>query len=367
VRRPALTSRSQFLALLLITLSACSWKNSGKPGESTQEVVNLPSLKPLQPPHTPYGWGKYQVVRDGRAIDAYLVHDDKPKPVVVLIQGSGCAPIMTQEADGALNDTSLFQELVATRSKDLHFALVEKQGVDLLRFSGSMSREQKLAAFKRATDACGQEFMQKATKQNRVSDVLAMVRALRRQPWVSNILLAGHSEGTQVAAGLVHAAEPKEIAAAGLLASAGPTQFFKAYLDGNAKGRATTSDSNRLRALVDTIRTLQSSDDDFEYEGWPARRWKTYAIESTPLEDIRSSDVPLFVAQGTEDGSTIAADLFVLEAVRQRRSRPVRYVVVAKGDHGFDTPTGTRLPALFDDFVRWSLDPAKKTGVEELQ
>jgi len=102
---------------------------------------------------------------------------------------------------------------------------------------------------------------------------------------------------------------------------------------------------------------LQRADDNFIYEGHPARRWKTFWLESTPLDDVRESTVPLFVAQGTRDGATLPADLFALEAVRQQPHRPLRYVVVPDGGHAFDTPDGkSHLGQLFEDFVHWALD-----------
>jgi hypothetical protein len=50
-------------------------------------------------------------------------------------------------------------------------------------------------------------------------------------------------------------------------------------------------------------------------------RWKTFWLASTPIEDVRDSMVPLFVAQGTRDDTTLSADLFALEAIRHDPNR----------------------------------------------
>jgi hypothetical protein len=95
-----------------------------------------------------------------------------------------------------------------------------------------------------------------------------------------------------------------------------------------------------------------SSSEHFIYLGLPARRWKTFWLESTPIEDVRDSKVPLFVVQGTRDDSTLSADLLALEAIRQQPNRPLRYVVLDQGDHAFETPDGnSHLAELLDDFV----------------
>jgi len=83
---------------------------------------------------------------------------------------------------------------------------------------------------------------------------------------------------------------------------------------------------------------------------------------------VRDSDVPLFVAQGTRDGTVLASDLFAMEALRQQPNRPLRYVVVEGGDHGFEMPDGTsRVVTLFDDFLDWILDSKRLTGTEILR
>jgi hypothetical protein len=185
--------------------------------------------------------------------------------------------------------------------------------------------------------------------------------ALARLPWVTGFILAGHSEGTHVATGILSARSAERVLAAGLFASTGPTQFWSSYIGSGGGSREAFE-----RALSD-MRMLQQADDDLMYWGLPARRWKTFALSRTPVDDVRDSVVPLFVAQGTNDGTTLASDLFVLEAVRQQPRRPIRYVVLEGGDHAFETGSGRRhVSAIFDDFLDWALDPRRATGVTVL-
>ena len=304
-------------------------------------------------------WKRYHV-ENASGIAVYVAHDSQRKPLVVLLHGSGCAPLMTVDARGAFSDTSVFQEAIRPHLSRVHFAMVEKRGVAPLRFSAEMTQGDKVTAFERASRECSTEFLQNATKQARVDDVLAAINALGKEPWTERVILAGHSEGTHVVTGTLR--RNGRIAAAALFASAGPIPFYGGYV---ARG---AGDRDRFSALFDQIRALQSADDDFMYRGLPARRWKTFWLESTPIEDVRDSTVPLFVAQGSRDDSTLAADLFALEAIRQQPDRPLRYVVVEQGDHAFETPDGkSHLQELLDDFLRWALDGNRQTGLAALR
>jgi len=306
-------------------------------------------------------WSPYRVESGGRGLDVYIARDSQPKPVVILVHGSGCAPLMTVGADGTFRDTSLFQDLIAPRLSGLHFVMVEKRGVAALRFPADMTQQDKASAFERAQRECSADYLQNVTKQARVDDVLATVRTLGAQPWARQILLLGHSEGTHTTTGVLRELEAHEVTAAGLFASAGPIPFFGGYAASGA------GNHERLQATVDRIRALQRADDDFMYQGLPARRWKTFWLESTPIEDVRDSTVPLFVAQGSRDDTMLSADLFTLEAIRQQRDRPVRYVVVEGADHAFQAGDASRLDALFDDFVRWALNPDRQTELAVLK
>lgn len=309
------------------------------------------------------GWSAVRIRSGSTAVDAYLVHDQRPKPVVILMQGSGCMPAFTIDGDGTYRSTSLFQDAVSPALARVHFAMVEKRGVSPVQFQPGMTQAQKVAAFERASTDCSSTFFENATKEGRVADVRLLMEALVPRPWVTGFILVGHSEGTHVATGILKAYRSASITAAGLFASAGPTPFWG--------GRYSTSDSTARRDFernLDRLRQLQQADDNAMHDGLPARRWKTFWIQSTPLDDIRDTDVPLFVAQGSRDGTLLPADLFVMEAVRQNATRPVRYVVVQGGDHAFETAPGrSRVVDLFDDFLRWAFDPKRTTGTTVLQ
>lgn len=348
--------------LAIVVATGCSSQPTAKSGTATQFTTRQSaSLTPVG--DRPSGrWARYRANDGDTDVDVYLAHSEQPRPVVLLLHGSGCAPEFTVESDRSFHETSIFQDAIGPALHRVHVAVVERRGVEPLAFSAGMSDDDKRLAFERAERECGTEYFQQATKPARVADAVTTVRALREQPWAREIILAGHSEGTHVVTGALRQITDGAVDVAGLFASAGPIPFFGGYV---ARG---PGDRELFKRTFDRVRLLQGADDDFVYQGLPARRWKTFWLDSTPIEDIRDSNVPLFVAQGSRDDTTLPADLFTLEAIRQQPGRPIRYVVVDLGNHAFETPDGRwRIAALFADFLSWALDPERETSLDVLK
>jgi pimeloyl-ACP methyl ester carboxylesterase len=348
-------------SLLILGLTGCDASRDHVPNASPGAVQSSVGLTLVS--RTPGRWARYRVEGKERPIDVYVAHDDRPKPIVVLLHGSSCGPDFTVDADKRLHETSVFQDAIGPSLHRAHFAVIERSGVEPLVFEAGMTQEQKRSAFARAERQCRNAyFFQTATKPIRVTDAVIAIRALKTQPFVRGVILAGHSEGTHVVTGMLRELTNQEVSAAGLFASAGPIPYFCGYA---ARG---PGDRERFARLFDQIRMLQQADDDFIWEGLPARRWKTFWLDSTPIEDVRDSTVPLFVAQGTQDDTTLCADLFAFEAIRQQPKRPLRYVVVDQGNHAFETSDGRwRIAELFDDFLSWALDANRQTSVMVLK
>lgn len=322
---------------LLISLSASC---GGKPPAPAQSLVRPRLTQVRVLPGTT--WAQYRLTTSARDIDVYVIKDDQPKPTVVLLQGSGCLPLFTVDDTGGFHGTSIFEDVVRARSHQFHFVLVEKQGVTSLEFPKDMTREQQRARFKAVEDGdCSADYFAHETRTRRVEDAEAIVEALTHEAWVQGVLVAGHSEGSDVAAGLVRVDRAHHVLAAGLLTGAGPTQFF-------------SGDETRdgLARHVNDLLAMRDAPDDQMWEGHAARRWKSYAIDSSPLDDVRDSATPLYVAHGGREPNLRSADVFVLEALRQQPHRPLLYVVVADGDHGFTSRDGRdHFLQVFDDFT----------------
>lgn len=271
-------------------------------------------------------------------------------PLTLVVQGSPCHPLFRTTGAGEKQrlQTTLpagIEELVHTSKRALHFAVVERPG--LRSFDGGDARNEP----RRCTEERGG-----VTKNGRVRDLVDAALALGDEPWVSGIVLAGHSEGADVVAGAARLLGAARVLAVGLFAGGGPTQFYD-FLIGARHG---TDAGAAQRVFDDLLRFDSFTEATGEYRGHPATRMTSYGIESTILDDLSAVNVPVFVAQGTADTHVPveSADLLALELLRRRPLRAVRYVMGEGLDHGLCESNGwDHSGALFDDFLTWALGP----------
>jgi pimeloyl-ACP methyl ester carboxylesterase len=167
--------------------------------------------------------------------------------------------------------------------------------------------------------------------------------------------LLGHSEGADVAAGAARALGTR-IAGVGLLSGAGATRFFDDTTLARRRG-----DLPGVKSALDDLIALTGSAPPAEYAGAASVREISYAIDSTPLEDTRAVNTPVFVAGGTSDDKAPieSADLFVAELLRDP-TRAVRYAILPELDHALrDSKGGEHVGEVVHAFVDWMFAPSK--------
>jgi pimeloyl-ACP methyl ester carboxylesterase len=238
---------------------------------------------------------------------------------------------------------------------DVHIMAIEKVGVR--SFDPTFDPE----VMHGSSHRCSEEYEQNVAKESRVRDVVDAIRAVRELPWVSEVLVAGHSEGADVAAGVARVLDG-ELTAVGILSGAGAGQLFDFVVEGRAAGRHDSAN----QALVEAF-ALSGPTPPKDYRGHSFKRWQSFAIDSTPRDDLRATKVPVFVAHGTADTSSRIenADLFVVELIRSRRSSPLFYWVLEGLDHGYGDDAGTSHAArVVGRFVEWALARHKVSGTE---
>ncbi|MFL5348418.1 MAG: alpha/beta hydrolase family protein [Hyalangium sp.] len=288
------------------------------------------------------------------ALDVYVMHDETPRPLLVLLAGSGCTPLFFHlEREGKrLTGTRLtFALSLMQAHAGLHVATVEKVGVHSFElYSGDGMSD------------CSEEYERHVAKPERVRAVADAITALAAQPWVTQVLLVGHSEGADVAAGVTRLLGEKRVAAVGIMAGAGPSQLFDEVLFARRD-----AEPGGVRAAFDEVLRVTDPAARGRWNGHSLTRWRSYAVDTTPLEELRASRVPVFIAHGSEDESVPieSADLLAVELMRDR-SRPVFYLYLPGHDHSFrgkDRADDAR--AVLDRFLEWALSPMKATGVQE--
>jgi pimeloyl-ACP methyl ester carboxylesterase len=336
--------------LLLGALGGCAAvRQDAAPEATVAQRLTLAGPTSFQP------WEGWKLTRaESPALDVYVMRDGTPRPLLVLLAGSGCTPLFFHvEREGKrLTGTRLtFAISLMGNRSGLHVATVEKVGVRSFElFSGDGMHD------------CPEEYERHVAKPARVRAVAGAITALAAEPWVTQVLLVGHSEGADIAAGVARLLGEKRLAAVGIMGGAGPSQLFDHVLFARRDAEAGS-----VRAAFDEVLRITEPEARGRWNGHSLARWRSFAVEATPLDDLRASRVPVFIAHGTEDGSVPieSADLLAIELLRDR-SRPVFYLYLPGHDHGFRGPDrADNARAVLDRFLVWALEQPGKTGVQE--
>ena len=336
--------------------------SAGEPTANRVKITSIPGMEQ---------WAVRRT--DGPPIDVYVTRSDGRKPLVVLVQGSHCLPLFMEKPHRRISTLFVQPDDLKVELSRVSFAVVERRGLKSFGPVPASEPEAKLL------DQCTPE-RGGVSKVERVADVAAAIRALAEQPWVGPIYVLGHSEGADVAAGVgreldsrllpgkdltrgstQHSRVPSaRLAGVGLLSGAGATRFFDDIALAHQR-----SDVRAVKQVLDDLIALTGSHPPPDYAGASSVRQLTYAVDSTPLEDLQTTTLPLFVAAGSRDEKSpqASADLFVAEMLRSR-ARPVHYLILPEMDHGYESPDGKQhVLEVIRAFVDWTELTAKDRAV----
>lgn len=289
-------------------------------------------------------------------LDLYVRHDEKKKPVLVMLPGSGCFPMFQKIKMGEKVGLALTSPMISTAEQstmNVHLAMLERRGI--LSFGDAINQEDAAPEKQLAQRPCSAK-NGGVTLQDRVDDSLIQLQSIAAQPWAGPILLVGTSEGADVAAAISASAKNISIDGILLIGGAGPTQFYDLLtMQRQSKNReGVVQVFNDYQAFLDKKPPSH-------YLGYPSARWSSFAIENTPLDNLLKSRMPVFVAHGELDSSVpvSSVDLMVMELMRRQKDRPIYYWAMSGADHSLGTEKGNQLTSVIAEFARWIADKPK--------
>jgi dipeptidyl aminopeptidase/acylaminoacyl peptidase len=294
---------------------------------------------------------------DGSTLSAYLVSprgqsEPKRKPLFVFLQGSGAQSLFMRTPQGL--GYGLGGAIAEQVSAQFHPILIEKRGID---FGFSVDTPG-------SGEGAPREYTRHATLADRVADVRRVLDAMLRQRWVdpTQVVLAGHSEGADVAAAV--AAEDPRVTHVAYLGAGGACQFFDLLTLARRQMKAQGASSKEIHAAVEALQRdmrdvlAHPQADDKLFQGHAYRRWSTFGMKP-PVENLLKTRARLFLAHGSEDQAVPveAFDYLVVELLRHRKP-DVTIRRVPGGDHGFATPEQpdhlAALLGMIDEVCAWA-------------
>lgn len=285
---------------------------------------------------------KHVIADDGgRQITYYLSHPKLARaPLMVMIQGSGCNPIMNEQPSGTTS--SLFNLLPFANEGRFTVLAVEKP------FAG-MSAGQKPGTGKPCSPAFNDDF----TAQSWLRALQAGIKDARKSPWIDHqrTLVFGGSEGAVMATLL--AGSDASITDVVAIGGSGTTQLY----DFIAQAYRSCFDVSRcLDAVENTARAIAKDPHSATRFAWghPYKRWTSF-FAADPGEQLLRSKARVYLAFGTADTAVPALSQEIMVAKLLGAGRDVTVRRVVDGDHTLRQAGTTSLSDL-DIELRAALD-----------
>lgn len=293
---------------------------------------------------------------DGSVQVAFLGHFDEPldrkKPLLVFFDGSGANSQFVAVGDKV--GAALFGLIAKLACDDYHVLACEKRGVKFLE-SGRGGAQSASA-----------EYHRYATFEDRVADGVRLIDAVLKQATAdpARVVVVGHSEGADVAAG-VAAAEPR-VTHVAFLSGGGPTQFFDLMLMRRKALQRENAAAAQVERAMDELtrqfREIVSQPENTEklFMGHAYRRWASFGTHA-PLDSLRRTQARAFVAHGSADESVPIESFDVLVAELLAAGKTGVTVRRYPGcDHGFqEKGAEAAQPAIegvFREILAWAAE-----------
>jgi pimeloyl-ACP methyl ester carboxylesterase len=257
----------------------------------------------------------------------YVSTPQAKAPLVLFIQGSGCAPAIYETAPGK-PAASVFA-LVPLGRGGKHAAMV----VDKPYAPPAPPADQGGAT------ACPSAFNDHFSMDSWLVALKTALGHALALPHVdrSRVLVIGVSEGATMAAAL--ARDLPEISHVALLGATGPSQYYDFVVKAYAQG---ADDSDRLRRLqeLDAIHAAIAADprsgSKFAW-GHPYKRWSSFFKESS-LDNLARSKAHVYIVSGMRDTNVPTLSTEVLYAGLKTRGRDVEIRRIRGAGHDLLQP-----------------------------
>lgn len=234
----------------------------------------------------------YRLSQEGAPdVEYFISKTREPAPLVLLIQGSGCAPV--------------FSGLGTSRRSSNVFGYIDlaQQGKYAVMVVNKPYAPKEAPAGG-GIIACPTEFNEYFTLENWVRDLGRAFDHAAQQPWVraGSALALGVSEGATAAAGL--AEKEGRLTDVAMVSGSGPSQYYDFVVGAYAAGGGDEAVKLRLDELEATRQKIAADPDSAKLLAWghPYKRWTSF-FRASSTQSLLKSQARVYIVGGMKDTS----------------------------------------------------------------
>lgn len=234
----------------------------------------------------------YKLSREGAPdVEYFISKTREPAPLVLLIQGSGCAPVFSG-LDTLRRSSNVFGYVDLAQQGKYAVMVVNKPFAPKEAPAGG------------GIIACPTEFNEYFTLEDWVRDLGRAFDHAAQLPWVraDSALALGVSEGATAAAGL--AEKEGRIASVALIGASGPSQYYDFVVGAYAAGGGDEAVKRRLDELEETRQKIAAAPDSAKLLAWghPYKRWTSF-FRMSSTRALLKSQARVYIVGGMQDRS----------------------------------------------------------------
>ena len=234
----------------------------------------------------------YRLTQEGAPdVEYFLSKTDQPAPLVVLIQGSGCAPVFSG-LDTPRRASNIYGYIELAQQGKYAVMVVDKP----------YAPKDKPVGDGGSIIACPTEFNEYFTYENWVRHLGRAYDHAAQQPWVraGSSLVLGVSEGATAAAGL--AEKEGRVTNVAMVSGSGPSQLFDFVAGAYAAGGSDDDIQARLDEVEATREKIAAAPDDAKTLAWghPYKRWASF-FRTSSTQSLLKAQAKVYIVGGMKD------------------------------------------------------------------
>lgn len=342
-RRNGTMRHFHFLLLLTLVISAS--------GQATRSIIG--------------DYTHYQLAHAKDTID-FVVADttlSQRKPVLLFCQGSQPVPLFIDFGKGAIVPVPLDNFDLPKLKLHYHVVVISMPKTPVVAGIDQLNDSYCFVPDTSRPNRYSEAFLRNDRLDNYVDRANAVIAFLLHQGWVDpdGLVVAGHSQGARVAAGIATANTQVDLLGLfGFNPLGRITQEVWKYRLQAQQGKISweTADSLQQRqyAFYKEVLNSDSLDKHPEYQAW-----RTFSAST--MEDLAYLDIPVYVANGSEDYVAVNCDLLPLYFIQQGKSNLtlIRYPYLEHnffevGPDGKADHSKKHWERVMNAFIQWAVD-----------